>query len=387
MKVAVIVNDLCICGGTHKQVLRLCQYLKRQGINFVLYTKYYEKDKTYPEFNQFKIISLKEKPTIFTIGNGYLDKFKRAKQKKQEDRALFDLIPKDIDVYNFHDNGMLWMMKWAKVERNAKVVWQSNDLPLCYRVWINDGIKNRISRSFYQPIIDKIDLITVNVGKNRDRVVSLMNKDAKVFYCGVDVNNKLEPHKYHKIDELKILTVGVFFPRRNYEKLVEVVEQLKNNGRKVHLDIIGSTNSDEKYAKLIKNFITEKNLDNEITIHGQVDEKEYNRLFNEADIFTFINVNQSWGLAVFEAMSCGLPTIVSNSVGAIEILKDGVDSIIVDPMNIEEIRRVIERLINEEDYYNSIALNAMNNVKEYTWENMYCSKMLMEFNKLCGDKE
>ena len=58
MKIAVIVNELNIRGGTHKQVLRLCQYLKKNNIDFVLCTKIYENAKTYKEFENFDIISL-----------------------------------------------------------------------------------------------------------------------------------------------------------------------------------------------------------------------------------------------------------------------------------------------------------------------------------------
>lgn len=385
MKIAIIVNDLCIRGGTHKQVLRLCQYLKEQDVDFGLYTKYYDKFATYPEFEEFNVIFLKDKPTTFLCGDSFTERIKRAKQKKKEDMELLELIPKDIDVYNFHDNGMLWMMKWAKTKRKAWVVWQSNDLPVCYRIWLSDNFKHKISRLVYKPIINKIDLITVNVGKNRDRIVALMNRDAKVFHCGVDINTMLEPHCYKIKEQINLLTAGVFFPRRNYETLVKVISQLKKKGRNVHLDIIGSTDLDKLYAEKIKEMIHEENLDEFIVIHGQVNEEDYNRLFNEADIFSFINVDQSWGLAVFEAMSCGLPTIVSNSVGAIEILNNGTDSIIVEPMDVNEICNVIDRLATDEDYYNSIAINAMENVKDYTWENMYCSKMLNEFRNLCEE--
>ena len=39
MKIAVVVNELNVRGGTHKQVLRLCQYLKKNKIDFILCTK------------------------------------------------------------------------------------------------------------------------------------------------------------------------------------------------------------------------------------------------------------------------------------------------------------------------------------------------------------
>ena len=42
MKIAVLVNELNIRGGTHKQVLRLCEYLESQRIEFKIFTKYYD---------------------------------------------------------------------------------------------------------------------------------------------------------------------------------------------------------------------------------------------------------------------------------------------------------------------------------------------------------
>lgn len=60
--------------------------------------------------------------------------------------------------------------------------------------------------------------------------------------------------------------------------------------------------------------IIERKIEKYVKIWGQVDDDTYDKLFNVANAFAFINIEQSWGLAVFEAMSAGLPTIVSNSV-------------------------------------------------------------------------
>ncbi len=390
MKIAVITNDLCVRGGTHKQVLRLCQYLEKEGMDFKLYTKYYNPMETYPEFEKFDIVYLKETATKLDSSDSLFNKVKNATVKRREDRELMEMIPLDVDIYNFHDNGMLWMMKWAKSKRHAKVVWQTNDLPMCFRVWLSDtykkSIKNKISRLIYKSIIKNIDKITVNVTKNKDRVVQLMNKDADVLYCGVDVNDDLKKH-FFPMNKIKynILTAGVFFPRRNYETLVRVIEQLKRESVPVHLDIIGSTEENPEYVKSIKELIDNSGLGNEITIWGQVDEDRYNSLFNEADIFSFVNINQSWGLAVFEAMSCGLPTLVSNSVGAIELLKGGEDSIIVDPLDVNTICGIIKRLISNEQYYNRISENASTVVKEYAWDKLYSSKLVGVFEQLMGE--
>ena len=126
----------------------------------------------------------------------------------------------------------------------------------------------------------------------------------------------------------------------------------------------------------------EKKLENDIKIWGQVDEITYNTLYNQADIFAFINIDQSWGLTVFEAMSAGIPTLVSNSVGAIELLHNGEDAIIVEPKDVREIADQMIALMEDGEYYNRISEKAYNAVKDYTWEKLYSSKMVKLFDEL-----
>ena len=113
-----------------------------------------------------------------------------------------------------------------------------------------------------------------------------------------------------------------------------------------------------------------------------MDDDTYDKLFNVANAFAFINIEQSWGLAVFEAMSAGLPTIVSNSVGAIELLHHNIDAIIVDSQDIDEICKILKKLMTDEAYYNSISDESARAVKEFTWDKLYSSKMLEIFQKL-----
>lgn len=128
--------------------------------------------------------------------------------------------------------------------------------------------------------------------------------------------------------------------------------------------------------------IVEKRVDDYVKIWGQVDDDSYNKLFNAANAFAFVNIEQSWGLAVFEAMSAGLPTIVSNSVGAVELLHQDVDSIILDPKNIGQICTAIKKLMTDETYYNNISDESARIVKEFTWDKLYSSKMLKIFQEI-----
>ena len=55
MKIAILVNELNVLGGTHKQVLRIAEFLEKQGHQLVIVTRYFDIEKTYHAFNRFNI--------------------------------------------------------------------------------------------------------------------------------------------------------------------------------------------------------------------------------------------------------------------------------------------------------------------------------------------
>ncbi len=386
MKIAVVVNELNIRGGTHKQVLRLCQYLKSKNIEFVLCTKYFEKEKTYLEFGNFDILYLKT--GICSRRAARLNLFRRVSNfiaSSKENRALFNLIPNDADVVNVHDVFLEPVIKLA-TKNGKKVVWQINDLDPAFVVGTSkfqkDTIYKKCKRIWIKNIAKNVDKITVNVTKNKFRIKDLLNKDSDVLYCGVDRNDTLIKHSFKMKKEFKLLSMGVFFSYRNYETLIKVIKKMREQGIKISLNIIGSTDVDKDYSSKIYAMVNEYNMGEIVKICGQVDDKTYTDLFNDSDAFAFINIDQSWGLAVFEAMSCGLPVIVSNSVGATELLRDGIDSIIVNPLDVETIEQAIKRLMIDKYFYNELSNNAFRVVKEYTWDEMYSSKLVDIFKQL-----
>ena len=382
MKVLVAVNELNIRGGTHKQVLKLCEYLSKEN-EIIIYTRIYEKEKTYPEFQKFNIVTSDIKSTK-TRGKmrKYIDKIK---DNKIENKIFIDLVSK-VDIINIHDCGLARLIKIAK-KMNKKVVLQINDMPRYFlegnAKGQKDNLKNKMKRLIFKKQVKEVDEITVNVTKNKEIVKKCLKREAKVLYCGVDTNKRLDRHKkIHNNNKLNLFSSGVFFPYRNYETLVKVINKFVKNNTEIHLDIMGATDWDKEYENSIKKMIIDMKLDKYITIWGQVDDEKYVELHNNADIFLFININQSWGLAVFEAMSCGLPVIVSESVGAIELLKNKENSIIVNPQNIDEIYNEIIKLKDNQEYYKKISDNAFEIVKDFTWDQLYSSKMFELFTKL-----
>ena len=91
---------------------------------------------------------------------------------------------------------------------------------------------------------------------------------------------------------------------------------------------------------------------------------------------------QTWGLAVFEAMACGLPTIVSNTTGASEVLEHGKNVLLVSPKSPEKIAGKIRRLIDNPFLYKDISKNSIDFVKNSISWQKYTEEMFDVFKSL-----
>lgn len=380
MNILFLIREINICGGTHKQLLKLLDYATFCNIDFTVVTFQLDYEKTYSGFLKYRkqIISLSpERPWFLKIKG--LRKFYKNYVRCYQVLTI-KRIARKVDVVNVHDTGMEELFQLFP---NKKIYWQINDLPYYpedqKRASFIDEESAVRAKAAFERALGYVTDITVNVSKNADRLKKYYGRDSHVFYCGIEPVGILRDNDtFNRFSQKRInlLTSGVFFEYRNYETQVKVVESLIKKGYSVVLRIIGDTRLSPSYVRKIEHMIAEKELGDSIFIEGRVDEKRFKRLHEEADFFLFVNIDQSWGLAVFEAMSCGLPVIVSQSVGATEVLQDGVNSVFVEPTNDVAIVGEIEKLVNDTNYYNIISSNASSFAKTMTWDESYCSKMI-----------
>lgn len=372
--ITFLISELSIRGGTHKQLLKLVEYVDQKSIKFKIITLILDLNETYPEFRRYEKNIIELSPIDGKwIGTKLLNHFRYINRLKKE--------IKNSNVINIHDCGF---EKYLSAFRGKKVYWQINDLPKFFKEGVAKkqkiSLKNKIIKKHLLRNLNIVTEFVVNVSKNADRVSKHFKRKAKVFYPGVDMINftKLNSNSFHRFSckKINLLSSGVFFPYRNYEVQIKVVKILKEKGYDVCLRIFGLLKSDPIYSSKIKELVRQENLDANIHILGQINEETYSVLHKDSDIFLFTNIDQSWGLAIFEAMSCGMPVIVSNNVGATEILTDNENSIFINPHDEEQIADKILVLIKKQQFYESISSNSVLFAHDMTWEKSYCSKML-----------
>lgn len=377
MKITFLIQKLSERGGTHKQLLRLCQLCKAKNIDFNIITRAYEKELGYIEFMEFEgQIEILKKSKI-PILNEIFSQFRLARNTGNS-----------TDIINVHDNGFHFFLLFISLlNLGHKTIWQINDLPGSFQVGNLKASKQKprhfFSRKIFKFIAKRINSITVNVSKNQKRVRELLKKDSHLFHCGIDSPFILQELNIKPLSNpIQLLSVGVFFPYRNYETLLELGRQLKIQGIEFKINIIGSMSPSPSYANKIKEIISKYELSSEVNLLGSISEKSFDQITKQSDFFLFLNIDQSWGLSVFESMSLGIPVIVSKSVGACELLQNDFDSTIVNPTDVIEIKSKLITLIEDEDKRNQLIRNAKETTNVMSWDIMYGEKMIKLFESI-----
>lgn len=374
MKVVLYVAELDVKGGTHKQVLRQAQYMKARGHQVQVFTPVYVPSATFPEFEELEVVT----PRVAATG--------RLASVLAAGSLAFDTP--SVDVIHVHDNRcLLYFFFLRLLRRSKKIVWQINDLHPSFRIGNSSDAPKKwrhgVGQWLNRRMAASVDAITVNVGKNVDRVRQYLGAKAILFHCGVDLPEGEVSENQSNVDRLKILSTGVFFPFRNYERLILACGQIsRSTGIKLHVTIVGDTRYSPGYVQSVKNAARNEGVS--LRILENLTDSQLAEEIKSACAFVFVNIDQSWGLSVFEAAARAKPVVLSRSAGASELLSGKPGFEMVDPESVESIQSALSKLVMDPKYADEQGSYARLAVQDMTWDRMYSAPVEALFLRLLG---
>ena len=139
---------------------------------------------------------------------------------------------------------------------------------------------------------------------------------------------------------------------------------------------------DGKGKEKLEELIQKLHMGNRVFLCGTTSQvmKEY----KTSDLLVFPSVEEGWGLALTEAMSCGLPAIGYKSCGAVnEIIEDGKNGYLVED-GVEPLAEAMRKLMGNQKLRVQMGQDAHESMKKFapekvwdTWENLlktHCEK-------------
>lgn len=143
------------------------------------------------------------------------------------------------------------------------------------------------------------------------------------------------------IEGSPVLAVGTLEPRKNFERLLSAYAGLDEELRRAHPLVIAG-GAGWKSSSL------RRRIDELATAHhlGPVGDDDLGALYSAAAVFAYPSLAEGFGLPVVEAMACGAPVLTSNLSSLPEVAGDAAR--LVDPHDVEAIRRGLDELLRDE---------------------------------------
>jgi len=127
--------------------------------------------------------------------------------------------------------------------------------------------------------------------------------------------------------------------------LLQALSELKNRGIDFLCKITGYGPEKEK----LERFIDEKGLGKQVKLVGVLDKNELWQLQAEADIFVAPGYEEPWGIRINEALQSGCPVVLSDRIGATELVLASGGGAIFEAGSKESLTRTLEALLTHPD--------------------------------------
>jgi glycosyltransferase involved in cell wall biosynthesis len=193
----------------------------------------------------------------------------------------------------------------------------------------------------------------------------------KTIFLGVVVKDKSQG-RISERNNIYIIAIGQLRKLKGHDILIRAIKILVKKGYKVKLGICGGG---EKGLSFLNKLISDLELHNIVTLYGDV--AEISPYLDSADIFVHPSLHEAFGYAPIEAMNSGLPVIVSNVGGLLDIVKDEFNGLVFDIRGDNELNLslAIESYINNPDLVKKVVNNA-----EFTIKSKFnINRMIVEF--------
>ena len=183
-------------------------------------------------------------------------------------------------------------------------------------------------------------------------------------------------------DEPLILFVSMNFAIKGLDHLLRGLGCLRKRDPESRFRLLVIGRGDQKaYGRLAR----ELGLGDSLVFAGAVAREKLPEFYLAGDLLAMLSRFDTFGMVVLEAMAAGLPVLISGSVGARDIVREGENGFVVEnPADPEVIAERIETMLNG-DARERMGREALKTAGENSWD-MVVARVLTVYEEIWADQ-
>mgnify|MGYP004509152633 CR=1 FL=1 len=214
---------------------------------------------------------------------------------------------------------------------------------------------NKIQKKYISYILDKSSLIIALGELWQEKIKKYTNTKIVVLSNAVEVpiNN------FYNLNNRSIILLGRLEQRKGTFDLLDIADNILCDNLSFNLVLAGDGNLD-----LVKAKIKTLKFKNNIKLLGWINKEQREELFKNTAIFVLPSYNEGMPMAILEAMSYGIPVVVSDVGDIPYLVKDYENGYLIKAGDKKLLENRILKLIENDDLRIKISRNNYKKVKD-----------------------
>ena len=361
MKIVYCTPSLYIAGGVERVLTSKMNWLVEHTDMevYVVLTDGVGKDPYYPLDPRVKVIQLgidfEELWHLSFLKKGLVYLKKQHRYKKELERVLMQLRPDITDTLMRREVNFL-----PKIKDGSHKVGELHVNRKNYRNFEaneTNWLKRIFEKLWMRQLLNKI--------KKLDRFVVLSDEDARNWQelSNVEVIPNPLPQLYSQrstLENKKVVACGRYVYQKGFDILIEAWKKVSSMHPDWQLNIYGKGER-EPYQRLVD----ESGLN--ATLHLCEATTDIESKYAESSIFVLSSRFEGFGMVLIEAMNCGVPCVsFACPCGPSDIITDGVDGLLAENGDAEQLAEKICWMIEHEDERKAMGQKAYDASFRYT---------------------
>ena len=220
--------------------------------------------------------------------------------------------------------------------------------------------------------------LAINVGVVPEKIIVINPGIDEVK--SIDKKYIIEAEKFLKNKSPRLITVSRYDKRKNHEKIIMALRNLKQIYPKIIYTCIGYGEEEENIKKLVR----ELKLEDNVLFFKNISQNLKNAFISVSDVFVMPSIIykksvEGFGISYIEAAQYGVPSIGGKDGGAADAILHKKTGLICDGNNLDEIYSSIQEILSENKFkeYGKAARDFSNG---FTWD-----KIIKQYNSIINN--
>lgn len=216
-----------------------------------------------------------------------------------------------------------------------------------------------LGRAFIRHVLRRCDRIIVLSAQWQDFITDLVGSERVVCIGnGVPVPNVVRDEADLQTPPL-VVFLGRLSAAKGIPDLLEAVALLARRGRQVHLLLAGDGDQSAYRAQAVRLGIADQ-----VSLPGWLGPTEKRSALSRASLFCLPSHAEGVPMALLEAMAVGCPVVATRVGGIPDVVRDGVDGLLVPPGSVQGLADAMECLLGNPDRRQTIGTQGRRRIEQ-----------------------